>query len=76
MKGMAHLPYWPRVLRRELAATYLGLSPSAFDNAVNEGTLPAPVPVYGTVKGWDRADLDAWVENQKTADTGRGWAGL
>ena len=34
MKGAAAIPYWPRILRRENAAAYLGLSASLFDREV------------------------------------------
>lgn len=65
MKDGAGMPGWPLLLRREWAAAYLGLSPSLFDAAVKDGTLPRPVPLVGTVKAWHRADLDAWAEDRR-----------
>ena len=61
------LPYWPRVLRRELAAAYLGMSPSLFVREVEAGALPRPVALAGSVKGWVRDDLDAWIEDRRAA---------
>ncbi len=68
MKDGASLPYWPRMLRRELAAAYVGLSPTLFDTEAKAGRLPAPVALAGTVKAWDRADLDAWIADRKGAE--------
>ena len=67
MKGSAVLPYWPRILRRDKAAAYLDLSVSLFDREVAEGRLPAPVPVCGSVKGWVRDHLDAWIDGRRDA---------
>lgn len=65
MKEGGAIPGWPLLLRRELAAAYLGLSPSLFDAAVKEGVLPRPVPLVGTVKAWHRAELEAWAEDRR-----------
>ncbi len=51
------IPGWPRFLRREVAATYCGVSPGTFDKLVKEGTLPRP-KMMSAVRGWDRADID------------------
>lgn len=69
MKGAAAIPYWPRILRRENAAAYLGLSASLFDREVAEGRLPPPVTICATVKGWDRHTLDAWIDERSAAQT-------
>lgn len=54
--------YAPRLLRRERAAGYLGVSPSKFDQLVAIGVLPPPKRL-ATISAWDRADLDALVDN-------------
>jgi hypothetical protein len=61
----APLPIMPRILRRELAAIYLSISPTMFDNEVKAGRLPAPLRVAGTVKGWDMRDLDQLIDQWK-----------
>lgn len=61
------MPGWPLFLRRELAALYLGLSPSMFDAGVKQGLLPKPVILTGTVKAWHRRDLEAWAEDRRAA---------
>jgi len=61
------LPGWPLILRRELAAQYLGLSPSTFDTEVKGGRIPKPVKMTETIKGWHRGDLDAWAEDRRHA---------
>lgn len=67
MTSVAALPFVPRILRREQAALYLGLGVSTFDAEVAAGRMPMPVAVTRGVKGWDRFDLDAWVEDRKAA---------
>ena len=46
-----------RGLRRDEAATYLGLSPSMFDLMVADGRLPKPIK-FGTASVWDMRRLD------------------
>ena len=61
----APLPILPRILRRYLVATYLSVSTTMLDNEVKAGRLPAPFVVFGSVKGWDRHDLDQWIDQRK-----------
>ena len=63
---------WPRVLRRDLAARYLGLGLSKFDEEVAEERLPQPIPIAGSVKGWLRDDLDAWIDDRRGAQNSPG----
>ena len=67
MKADSIWPITPRILRREVAALYLGMSPATLDTEVKEGRAPAPVQVTAGVKGWDRHDLDMWIEARKAA---------
>ena len=67
MKDGTVMPGWPLLLRRELAALYLGMSPSTFDLAVKDGMIPPPVPLVGSVKAWHRGDLEAWAEDRRAA---------
>lgn len=67
MKGSAAFSYPPLLLRREEAARYVGMSPSAFDAEVKAGRVPAPVPTTGSLKAWHRLDLDGWAEDRRTA---------
>ncbi len=69
MRGRAALPYWPRVLRRELAAAYVGICAGTLDIEVREGRAPPPVALTKTVKGWDRDDLDRWIDERKAAQS-------
>jgi predicted DNA-binding transcriptional regulator AlpA len=46
----------PRLLKRERAAAYCGVSPSRFSQLVKAGTLPSSVP--GTTL-YDRKAIDA-----------------
>lgn len=48
---------WPRGLRRDGAAEYVGISPSKFDDWVVDGTMPSPTK-KGGVALWDRYALD------------------
>ncbi len=54
------LPGWPRMLSREEAATYVGVSPTLFDAEVAGGMWPQPIR-RGAAGGrvtWDRCALD------------------
>jgi predicted DNA-binding transcriptional regulator AlpA len=52
------ISYPPRGMRRETAASYVGLSPIKFDELVADGRMPKPARVDGCVI-WDRYKLDA-----------------
>lgn len=47
-----------RVLNREEAASYVGISRGHFNKLVDDGTLPGPLPGYGRIRRWDKAALD------------------
>ncbi|MCP1221360.1 AlpA family phage regulatory protein [Acetobacter orientalis] len=64
-KYKASMPDWPRILRREGAAQYLGISPSILDREVASGSLPKPIPITGCIRGWVRDDLDAWIDDRR-----------
>ncbi len=49
------------------AAAYLDLSPSLLDREGAEGRIPFPVPVAATLKGWVGDDLDAWIDDERSA---------
>lgn len=53
------MPGWPRMLSIELAAAYMGVSPSHFEREVEAGKQP-PCLWSGTRKLWDRHQLDEW----------------
>ncbi len=65
MRDGASLPGWPLLLRREMAAAYVSMSPSAFDSEVRAGRLPKPIPTTNTLKAWHRGDLEAWAEDRR-----------
>lgn len=47
----------PRGLRREIAAAYIGVGGTKFDQMVKEGTMPKP-RIHGGRRLWDRSELD------------------
>jgi predicted DNA-binding transcriptional regulator AlpA len=47
----------PRGLQREVAARYVGISPTKFDQMVLDGRMPHPKRIDGR-KVWDRHALD------------------
>lgn len=53
-----------RGLRRAEAASYVGLSPTKFDELVEDGRMPRAIRVDGCVV-WDIHDLDAAFERLK-----------
>lgn len=55
-------PDWPAVLSQELAAAYIGISPTAFRTEI----APQVPPIHITQRrvGWVRLHLDAWIARQ------------
>lgn len=58
------LPGWPRGLREELAAAYVGLSVSTVRALRHDGAFPAPVPLTRGRQVFLRDDLDAWLDRK------------
>ncbi len=58
------LPGWPRGLREELAAAYVGLSATLMRTERAAGRFPAPVPLTAGRQVWVRDDLDAWLDQK------------
>jgi len=54
----------PRLLSRQAAAAYCGVSPGVF-----EANVPVPPVRVGHQKRWDRAALDAWLDRQSGLGT-------
>lgn len=52
----------PRGLKRELAARYVGVGLTKFDEMVNDGRMPTPKRIDGR-KLWDKRALDSFFEN-------------
>jgi hypothetical protein len=63
----------PRLLRHELAAAYVDLSPPSFSRGVAAGDWPQPIQ-DGNRKHWDRKALDAAADRRSglAADGGQG----
>lgn len=55
----------PRLLCREFAAAYLGISPNHFDEHVAESVKPIEL---GKRKLWDIRALDRWLDRQSGLD--------
>lgn len=53
----------PRVLRREVAAHYLSISPTSFDSLVDGGLIPPPKTLKSRIKIWDRRALDRVIDD-------------
>lgn len=56
-KDVLPLSLAPRGLCREEAAAYVGVSPSLFDEMVQDGRMPQPKRINSRVV-WDRVELD------------------
>ena len=55
------LPDWPRLMKAELAARYIGVSPSTLRMGSKVGQYPAPLR-DGKLCLWDRRLLDRWID--------------
>jgi predicted DNA-binding transcriptional regulator AlpA len=51
------LPYWPRGLKRETAAEYVGVPLEVWDRLVSVGDMPTPRRIGGELL-WDRFAID------------------
>ncbi len=51
----------PRGISREVAAQYIGISASKFDELVADGRMPKPLQVDGR-KVWDRRAIDIYFD--------------
>lgn len=58
------------MLRRDLAAAYLGMATSTFDAECRAGRLPQPVPITAGLNAWHRQDLESWADNQRATIAG------
>ena len=58
------LDRWPRGMREELAAEYVGLSPSSVRAALARRDFPAPVQLTPGRIVWLRDDLDSWLDRK------------
>ena len=54
--ALADVGITPRLLTREQAAAYCGLTPRAFTNWVRHGRIPGPIP---QTHRWDKKAIDA-----------------
>lgn len=56
----------PRLISREAAAAYVCVSPTTFDEMIQEGTMPRPRKVKGRRIAWDVHQLDQAVDHLPT----------
>ena len=57
----------PRLLTRQEASTYLGISPSLFSSWVSDGYMPAAL---AWTKRWDKRAIDAVLDKASGLDKG------
>ncbi len=62
MRDPGAMPHWPRALRAELAASYVGMGASAWLSMVRRSEAPDPVYLSARIPVWLREDLDAWLD--------------
>jgi predicted DNA-binding transcriptional regulator AlpA len=56
------LPGWPLGLTAELAAAFLGISPSLFRREWSAGRMPPPIRISPGRQVWHRVSLEAWLD--------------
>jgi len=57
----AHVPHWPRMLKRASVCAYLEISAAELEREIAGGRLPHPV-LLGNGLHWSRVDIDAHLE--------------
>jgi prophage regulatory protein len=65
MKTSNHIP--PRILRMPLLQHKVGLCKASIYNRIKDGTFPKPMSLGGKSVGWLESDIDAWIEQCRTA---------
>ncbi|MFZ2869614.1 helix-turn-helix transcriptional regulator [Zavarzinia sp.] len=63
LKDLSQLPGWPRMLSRDQAAAYVGVSTGTFAREVGAGFWPAPLE-RGRRQTWDRAAIDRLLDQR------------
>ncbi len=65
MPRMSALPptLAPRLVGREAAAAYAGISATSFDALVQSSIMPKPKTLIGRRKVWDVRELDAAIDD-------------
>jgi predicted DNA-binding transcriptional regulator AlpA len=58
------LPGWPRGLREDWAAAYVGISSALLRSEMKAGRFPAPIQLTVGRIAWLRDDLDAWLDRK------------
>jgi len=65
----------PRGLQREVAARYIGVSPTKFDQMVADRRMPPPRRIDGR-KVWDRFAIDAAFDDLPIEEEANPWDDL
>lgn len=65
----------PRLIGREAAAAYVSISPTKFDEMVEDGRMPQPRMLGGRRRAWDVRHLDVAVDQLPLAceDSDASW---
>jgi predicted DNA-binding transcriptional regulator AlpA len=58
----------PRLVSRVVAAAYVSVSPTKFDEMVQDGSMPKPKRLSGRRRAWDVRALDAAIDELPNAD--------
>ena len=62
----------PRGLKRPMAANYIGVGTSLFDEMVDDGRMPKPKQINGRTV-WDRVEIDFAFEALPHKDEANPW---
>lgn len=68
----AHVPFWPRMMKRATACAYLDLSAAEFEREIAAGHLPHPVKL-GNTEHWSRSQLDEHIDRLTGAAVVNDW---
>jgi hypothetical protein len=57
----AHIPDWPRMMKKATLARYLDMTPTEVEKEVSAGRLPMPIRM-GSSDHWSRISVDSMIE--------------
>jgi len=59
----------PRLINREASAAYVSVSPTTFDEMVQDGRMPPAKRLFGRRRAWDVRELDAAIDRLPSDET-------
>jgi prophage regulatory protein len=70
---LSRLYLCPRILTQRTLPDYTGLGRSTIWEHIAKGTFPPPIRLSANRVGWERAEVDKWLDARAAERPVRGW---